>query len=280
MSYRGMSEDDWSVAGELVDRLEQNDRPEPKHEPEVRDRQAERIERDIQRERDDKRKSQEHRERTIKALAEQSQQKQAAKEYYRAPPLKDPDASLRDQIRSSIDFHALPPGEQQQYAANVRSMEEIQKAAVGLGLKKPETAAEIARINELMNGQAANQAAIDPYVQATIDHVVEPLERQAQQLGTDSGTLVQHFLAAENAIRQDPMWAGSEILRQGGETRIGEYIEMAHRSGTSLSDAVGRYIAAEQLLERAPAEGIAWLADNYQVSEEQVIRAIRQRRWG
>jgi hypothetical protein len=132
-----MDDSDWDIAGELVDRLAEKDPPSPKDEPEVQSAQERRIERDIQKERDEKRQNTEHRERTIKSLVEQAHQKAAAKEYYKAPALKGPDADLRAQIKNSIDFHQMPLADQQSFAANMRNMEEIQKWAVELGLKKP-----------------------------------------------------------------------------------------------------------------------------------------------
>jgi hypothetical protein len=291
MSYQtNLSEEDFDIAAAVYDRLEERDKddsykPDVSDKDTLSDRAAQRAEQRIEKERDDKRKFREDREHTIKRAVEQEHRNRQAKEVYRpkAPPLKDPDADLRDQIRNSIDFHAQPLADQQRYAADVRSMEEIQKAAKGLGLEVPKTASEIAKINELMNGQAANQAtnqADDAYVQATIAHVVEPLERQAQALGTDTGTLVAHYTAADRYIRERPMEAGAEILRQGGEPDIGTYLEMARNSGVTLSSALGNYVRAEQWLERDAPSAMAWLADNYSLSEEQVIRAMRQRRWG
>jgi hypothetical protein len=53
---------------------------------------------------------------------------------------------------------------------------------------------------------------------------------------------------------------------------------MARNSGTTLHEALQRYISAEQLLEHDPLAGLDWLARNYRVTPEQLLAYQQQKR--
>ncbi len=49
------------------------------------------------------------------------------------------------------------------------------------------------------------------------------------------------------------------------------YMELARKGNTTLPEALERYVAAEQLLERDPVQGLRMLAQNYNVDLRQVL---------
>jgi hypothetical protein len=52
---------------------------------------------------------------------------------------------------------------------------------------------------------------------------------------------------------------------------LDQYVQMAQQSGTNLPEALQRYVAAEQLLEKDPISGIRWLCKNYNIDPRQLI---------
>lgn len=54
---------------------------------------------------------------------------------------------------------------------------------------------------------------------------------------------------------------------------LDQYVQQAQQSGTTLPEALGRYVAAEQLLEREPIKGILWLCNNYGITPAQLAQA-------
>lgn len=55
---------------------------------------------------------------------------------------------------------------------------------------------------------------------------------------------------------------------------LDQFVQQAQQSGTTLPEALGRYVAAEQLLEREPIKGILWLCNNYGISPLQLVQAV------
>lgn len=49
------------------------------------------------------------------------------------------------------------------------------------------------------------------------------------------------------------------------------YVESAHRAGTTLPEALDRYMQAEALLERDPIQGLLWLCQSYNVDPRQLM---------
>lgn len=51
------------------------------------------------------------------------------------------------------------------------------------------------------------------------------------------------------------------------------YVEMAQKSNTTLPEALERYVAAEDALEKNPVQGLLWLCQNYKVDPRQLVEA-------
>jgi len=55
---------------------------------------------------------------------------------------------------------------------------------------------------------------------------------------------------------------------------LDQYADMARQSGTNLATALERYVAAEQVLERNPIQGLLWLAQTYGVQPQALMQAM------
>ena len=73
------------------------------------------------------------------------------------------------------------------------------------------------------------------------------------------------------AKREQEINKGFEVLKN--YKQLDPYIEMANKAGTDLPDALQKYVAAEQLLERDPISGLKWLCQNYNIDPRQLMPA-------
>ena len=174
------------------------------------------------------------------------------------PPEAMSDTDLRGDIENAVQWYSAPVGDRQTIARFMSDHQQMLKDAKALGIDPPKTMTDIAVAK---NGMA--QGASDPT--AGLIHQV------ANAYGTSPSQVMQNFVAADNFIRSDPIGASEEILRQSGYTGVDDllsrdmavYANLARQSGTTLPEALGRYIAAEDLLERDAYTGLSWLAENY-----------------
>jgi hypothetical protein len=176
------------------------------------------------------------------------------------PPEATSDTDLRGDIENAVQWYSAPVGDRQTIARFMSDHQQMQKDARALGIEPPKTMTDIAVAK---NGMA-QQGAGDP--------AVGMIHQVADAYGTSPSQVMQNFVAADNFIRQDPIGAAQEILRQsysGVEellsSDMADYANRARQSGTTLPEAVGRYIAAEEFLEKDPVGGIRWLCENYGV---------------
>lgn len=84
----------------------------------------------------------------------------------------------------------------------------------------------------------------------------------------DYAALPQH-IKADIAKREDEVNQGLSKLQS--YKGLDPFVDMARSSGTTLPEAVQRYVAAEQLLEKSPVEGLKWLCQNYKIDPRQLI---------
>lgn len=77
---------------------------------------------------------------------------------------------------------------------------------------------------------------------------------------------------ADVAKREKEMAQGLSRLQQ--YKGLDPYVEMAKQSNTTLPEALDRYIAAEEQLNRNPKQGIQWLAQNYGVDIVQLAAEL------
>jgi hypothetical protein len=81
------------------------------------------------------------------------------------------------------------------------------------------------------------------------------------------------------SIRQDNARREAEVAKGFEEYKaianefkpLEPFIDMAKRTGTTLPEAIQRYVAAEQLLERDPISGLKWLMQNYNIDPRQLM---------
>ena len=80
-------------------------------------------------------------------------------------------------------------------------------------------------------------------------------------------------------VKADIQKRETEIAQ--GFAKLAEYkpldawIDMARQQQTTLPEALERYVAAENLLEAQPINGILWLCQRYQVHPAQLLQAIQ-----
>lgn len=80
------------------------------------------------------------------------------------------------------------------------------------------------------------------------------------------------------AVREAVVRREDEVNR--GLAKLAEYkgldpyVTMARSAGTDLPQALERYVAAEQFLERSPVEGLLWLAQNYGITPQALVQAM------
>lgn len=80
------------------------------------------------------------------------------------------------------------------------------------------------------------------------------------------------------ALKKDIAKRETEIERGFAKLRdykdLDPFVDMARQSGTTLTDAVKRYVEAEQFLEKEPVKGLLWLCQNYGVDPRQLAAAV------
>lgn len=77
------------------------------------------------------------------------------------------------------------------------------------------------------------------------------------------------------SLKRDVAKRETEIERGFAKLRdykdLDPYVSMATNSGTTLPEAVKRYVEAENFLERDPIGGLRWLCQNYKVDPRQLL---------
>lgn len=112
----------------------------------------------------------------------------------------------------------------------------------------------------------ANAAPIDPTKAA--DKPVAPPPGWSPTSKRDYAALPDH-IKADIAKREDEVNQGLAKLQS--YKGLDPFVDMARKSGTSLPEAVQRYVAAEQLLEQDPIKGLKWLCQNYKVDPRRLV---------
>ena len=83
------------------------------------------------------------------------------------------------------------------------------------------------------------------------------------------------FAELPEEVRQSVAKREAEIDRGFAKLKdykaLDSYVEMARQSNTTLPEALERYIAAEQLLERDAVNGLKWLCKNYNIDPRQLL---------
>lgn len=77
---------------------------------------------------------------------------------------------------------------------------------------------------------------------------------------------------ADIAKREQEVSAGFAKLAE--YKPLDPYVSMAQSQGTTLPEALERYVAAENLLEQEPVNGILWLCQRYNVHPARLLEAI------
>lgn len=136
-------------------------------------------------------------------------------------------------------------------------------------------AEQAAKANEAV---AAAQKAVQPGQQPA---VVDPAS--VKPVGPPPGwspTSKAAFDALPDAVKKDIAKREEEI--SAGFAKLTEYkgldpyVEMARGNGTTLPESLERYVAAENLLDSNPINGILWLCERYQVHPANLLEAIGQ----
>jgi hypothetical protein len=142
-----------------------------------------------------------------------------------------------------------------------------QPAETARGAKEPKDAAAPATAQQPATQQAGTeeQSAAPTDKPGNPPPGWSPAAKAAWHNGAIPAEVVRDIAKREQEIN-----AGFRKLQE--YRPLDQYVEMARQNNTTLPEALKNYIAAEQLLERNPAEGIRWLAQNYNVDLAQFAR--------
>jgi hypothetical protein len=204
---------------------------------------------------------------------------------------------LRSEIESQIEWRSTPLRDRRNQFMLHHQLDSNAKAARDLGLPEPKTLQEKFELQKLMGEQEAKekqQQSATPHSDAASSHPdwannlvgeLMPYIEHAQASGTPLPQQLQQWHAAEQYLQTQPVeglkWMANYYgvsLSALSDPEMSKYDQMARNSGTRLSDAVGRYVAAEAYLERDPVAGILWLCSNYRVSPQQLLNAMNKKR--
>jgi hypothetical protein len=229
-------------------------------------------------------------------MYKQSADKQAQKDLYNPSSPKVADEALdgetdaarevehrRKSISEAYDWQHIPLPDRQLGAYAAKQVEAAKATARAYGIAEPKTAQDVSKALELMQGGSAakQQPAADPaWALSLIDNVVIPICAHAAELGITPEHLMRQLSAADRIISQDPLAAVDIILAQRGVIKhsMRPLFELAYRSGTTLPEALGRYIQVERALEAQPVQALLWLCDQYGVSPGHLLAAMKQPR--
>lgn len=136
------------------------------------------------------------------------------------------------------------------------------------------------------NASLPVQQAADAAVKAAQASVAPVAQAPGQAppgaaLGPPPGWSVQSkaaYAALPEPIKADIAKREQEVSQ--GFAKLAEYktldgyVDMARRQGTTLPEALERYVAAENLLEQEPINGILWLCQRFNVHPARLLEAI------
>ena len=146
---------------------------------------------------------------------------------------------------------------------------------------------------DAQSSQPDVQKAADAAVKAAQASVVPPGQpgQPGQQApgqappGAPLGPPPGWSVASKAAFAQLPDPVKADIAKREQEVSAGfaklaeykpldPYVSMAQKQGTTLPEALERYVAAENLLEQEPVNGILWLCQRYNVHPAHLLQAI------
>jgi len=138
-------------------------------------------------------------------------------------------------------------------------------------------------VKEAQDAAAAQQAAQAPAKPAEQAQEAPQEQGQPAQQGQRpppgwSPQAKSEFDKLSPAVREAVIRREEEVNR--GLSKLAEYkgldpyVNMARSAGTDLPQALERYVAAEQFLEKSPVEGLLWLAQNYGITPQRLVQAM------
>ena len=194
-----------------------------------------------------------------------------------------PADDLRADLQSAFDADQgpalTPPPEAPEQPPSPSSSEGTRRDEFGRFLPKdaPSAAPEVQKAADAAV-KAAQASVVPPAQQAPVAPGQAP---PGAPLGPPPGWSVASkavFDKLPDPVKQDIAKREQEV--SAGFAKLAEYkpldpfVQMAQRQGTTLPEALERYVAAENLLEQEPINGILWLCQRYNVHPAHLLQAI------
>jgi hypothetical protein len=173
--------------------------------------------------------------------------------------------SLRDQLTEALNAGTQPPQDQQAQADRARDDK-------GRFATKPA---------ETVTAPDATKPATDTAQKAPEQNAAQPDQETApaKPSGPPPGWSVAakaEFDALPDAVKQAVAKREEEVnngfKKLSDYKGLDQYVELAQKNNTTLPEVMERYVSAEQFLDRDPAQGIAWLMQNYDVTPQMLLQ--------
>lgn len=183
-----------------------------------------------------------------------------------APPLADPNATLRDEIRRALEWHKSPPDARRAMARFTDDVGVAKRVAktYGLEVKTPADVAAVLKAHGQGQGAAGAASPADAEMEA-----LAPFRERAEAQGSSLPAVLQRYTAAEDFLTRDPrgalrwLCANHNVAPAELDPGLAPYAQTAQAAGMSLPHMVERYLAAEMLLEQDPAAALSFLCRHY-----------------